>query len=370
MLALNQGNGSGSTGIEFVDPRVQAGENQSIFFMYRLPRETRDLFVALHAFFGERVRAVDLLKSYSLQMPDMKKSQSQVVNPTKKMFYLLGELQAILSRAVSAEMTSDEFHKELEQIYAISQNVAHENNNVQDVIEQFLIDGRFAIFLDARNGQYQAIYNQVANILGIAPTTGKGKFFQSLSNIFSKNLLRSTNESAGFADTYNIVGNELKNTLSVGEIDTNDYFDLSLYAFLMFEKLSDGKTLDKAVLEGVTLPELYVTIFQATQRYVSGIANSELANIAQKSLLIHFYEPMMDLFVRSLYATYTKIENGRIFLSDRYVVREDPQFSPSMESNLKNIYNVLNSIRLTKINEQDKSMKAYRSLEANIVGLQ
>lgn len=182
--------------------------------------------------------------------------------------------------------------------------------------------------------------------------------------------MRLTTDTTGFADTYNVVGTELKNTLSVGEIDTNDYFDLSLYAFLMFEKISDGKILNKSILEGATLPELYVTIFQATQKYAAGISNEDLANTAQKSLLMYFYKPMMELFVRSLYATYTYVEDGKIFLSTQYVIREDPQFSASMEANLKNIYNVLNSIRLSKIQDRDKTMSAYVSLENNIVSLQ
>jgi hypothetical protein len=52
-----------STGIEFVNPRMNTKNEKDSFLMYRLPTQTR-LFKMLHILFYERVSQIDLYKEY------------------------------------------------------------------------------------------------------------------------------------------------------------------------------------------------------------------------------------------------------------------------------------------------------------------
>ncbi len=65
LTTLNSENSLKNTGVEFVDPRLKSSDKQVVFFMYRLPKETRKLFLYLHTYLSEKVRAVNLLETYA-----------------------------------------------------------------------------------------------------------------------------------------------------------------------------------------------------------------------------------------------------------------------------------------------------------------
>jgi hypothetical protein len=49
---------------EFVNPRVNIGDEQDTFFNYRLPKESMTLFRILSARFKEKVETIDMSKRY------------------------------------------------------------------------------------------------------------------------------------------------------------------------------------------------------------------------------------------------------------------------------------------------------------------
>lgn len=157
--------------------------------------------------------------------------------------------------------------------------------------------------------------------MNIIPDDGKGKLFQSLSDIFSKNLILPNQKSI---DSALKSANALKNTLSQGGIETKDYFDIALYSFLIFQQISwdeakQTNTLERSLVEGNAIYELYNTIFQATQRYADSIVNNVNSANTQRSLATAFYEPMLRILLDSIYSTYTTVEQGNIVLSQAFL---------------------------------------------------
>ncbi len=372
MLALKNEDTTVSTGIEFVDPRVNTNQDgKDVFFMYRLPIETRPLFQMLHTIFRDRVHQVDLLKEYRKSNTAFatSKTATNILNPTKNTYRILGDLQLLFSNAVSDEMSPQAFRTEAERIIALSQQYQF-NDEVNTEIEDFLINGRFALYLDVQNTQYQFLYNEAASIVGIAPTTGRGRLFQALSNIFSRNLLQD-NATTSQTNTYILATNELKNTLSLEEMETSDYFDLSLYAYLIFQKMTDGKVIQQNVLETDTLYQLYTTIFQATQRYVNGITDASLRSTAQRSLVVHFYEPMVTLLVNSLYSVYATNTDGTIDISQRFLDRDGPKFSLTFAKNIETTYVTINEIfkKISGLYSQNDDVHTRDMLQSNLVRL-
>ena len=372
MLALKNEDTTVSTGIEFVDPRVNTNQDgKDVFFMYRLPIETRPLFQMLHTIFRDRVHQVDLLKEYRKSNTAFatSKTATNILNPTKNTYRILGDLQLLFSNAVSDEMSPQAFRTEAERIIALSQQYQF-NDEVNTEIEDFLINGRFALYLDVQNTQYQFLYNEAASIVGIAPTTGRGRLFQALSNIFSRNLLQD-NATTSQTNTYILATNELKNTLSLEEMETSDYFDLSLYAYLIFQKMTDGKVIQQNVLETDTLYQLYTTVFQATQRYVNGITDASLRSTAQRSLVVHFYEPMVTLLVNSLYSVYATNTDGTIDVSQRFLDRDGPKFSLTFAKNIETTYVTINEIfkKISGLYSQNDDVHTRDMLQSNLVRL-
>lgn len=90
------------------------------------------------------------------------------------MYRILGELQVIFSEAVNGEIEAEEFRKKIENILVQTEEFKLDNT-AKKMIEQFLIDSRFALFMGTsdKNARYQKLYDEAANILGINPTTPK-----------------------------------------------------------------------------------------------------------------------------------------------------------------------------------------------------
>lgn len=350
-----------NTAITFINPRLEipnANKDQIIPFIFTKNEEARKLFQLLQAASEERVETVNSLKNYSRRISVQFGSDQGIANPTKRKYRLLGKLQTIFSQAVNGEIEVDDFRKQTEYILAQTKEFSGENP-ASNMIEQFLIDGRFALFNDT-NPLYQKLYDEAAKILSINPTTEKGKMFQVLSNIFSKNLLEAKMSSSQMAiDTVNTLANTL--TQSKNEIVTNDYFDISLYSFLLLRVMADENgqeqgiladdknlitvfyrtILSRKTLEGDALYRLYSTIFNATQYYASGLSDKQVDN-AQGALATDFYTPMMYLLVNSLYQTYTVNDDGKIMIANSFLSRGVPELSSSNHreiiANISKIY--------------------------------
>lgn len=86
--------------------------------MYKLPSVSRPLFHMLHLLFRERIGQVDLVKSYSTNYNNsIIDDRSFIYNPSKKNYYLLDDLQSILSKAVMTPMEGQEFREKVNKIY-------------------------------------------------------------------------------------------------------------------------------------------------------------------------------------------------------------------------------------------------------------
>jgi hypothetical protein len=91
--------------------------SDDIFFMFKLPIQTRPLFQMLHILFVDRIAQVDLIKNYSSTRNYVSDDVNKyILNPSKKNHYLLDDLKAVLSRAVQSQMESNEFRLKIEGI--------------------------------------------------------------------------------------------------------------------------------------------------------------------------------------------------------------------------------------------------------------
>ncbi len=63
-----------------------------------------------------------------------------------------------------------------------------ESSTAKQTIEQFLLDGRFAVFGGVAGPKYQDIYDAIAQMIGVEATTGKSRLLQNLADIYSRNL--------------------------------------------------------------------------------------------------------------------------------------------------------------------------------------
>lgn len=168
---------SANTGIEFLYPRIEIGENSpSIFGLAQLSQKNRQLFKYLEKSLQNRVKTIDTMKQYaSLGHGSFVNSanNSEIINPTKNMYRILGELQIIFSRAVNGELTSEEFQQKVVEIRSRAAEFELQDR-ADELLQQFLIDGRFALYANSgENSSYKKLYEEAALILGIVPEDGK-----------------------------------------------------------------------------------------------------------------------------------------------------------------------------------------------------
>lgn len=61
--------------------------------------------------------------------------------------------------------------------------------SIQKTLQQFIIDGRFAIYGNHKQQGLDRTYNEIASLIGIVPETQKVKILQDLSNLYTKNIV-------------------------------------------------------------------------------------------------------------------------------------------------------------------------------------
>lgn len=187
-----------------------------------------------------------------------------------------------------------------------------------------MTDGRFALFSSTVGPKYEKIYQEVASIVGITPTTGKAKLFQKLSDIYSHNLVTQKKDlTFSKIDTYSPTALELLSTLDSTDIGHKDYFDIALYAFSILEKAKDGQIFESQALQAHATYQLLSTLFVATSKYASSVDDSDQRAKTYRSIALNFYEPMLRVITRSLYAYYTHVDDkGHIFLNEKALNNE------------------------------------------------
>lgn len=339
MLVLWDEHSDKRTGLEFVNPRVDGGKWEDIFFMYQLPTPTRPLFQMLHLLFRDRIKQVEDLKSYaSSRWYITEDINTLVYNPSKKNHYLLDYLKSVLSRAVQSQMVASDFRTKIDKIHVASTQLV-QGNSVQKMLEGFLTDARFAIYGNVSNSQFDSIYTETANILGIIPGTGKGKFFQYLSDIYSRNVvLQRKDPTFSGIDTYTPTADGLKETLENSNIESKDYFDIALYTYQLLQKTQDKQMFTYESITSRATYELIDTLFGATTKYIDWLATPELQKSAYQTLVIQFYAPIAATLNRSLYSTYASYSDGKIYIDRQYLDGDFVKFDVKMRDNLESTY--------------------------------
>lgn len=346
MLILSDNKNDKRTGLEFVNPRVDWGKGEDIFFMYKLPSVSRPLFQMLHLLFRERISQVDLVKSYSTNYDNsIIDDRSFIYNPGKKNYYLLDDLQSILSKAVVTNMEGSEFRNKVNSIYEESQYLV-KGNSVNNTLEEFLTDTRFASFAGTiQHNQLDIIYKETAGILKITPPDGKWKFFQYLSDIYSRNIItRRKDPTFSGIDTYTPTAAGLARTLDNLNIESKDYFDIALYTYQILKKAQDGEMFTEESLTSGATYELIETLFGATKKYVQWITDLSVRKSAYQTLVLEFYMPLANALNKSLYKTYTVSKGWYIFINQDYIDGEKIKLDSKIKSSVESTFDILNNI--------------------------
>lgn len=358
---------SSVTWVEFVNLRMEDGNNRDTFYMYRLPRETRALFKMLHVLFHDRVNQVADLKKYASTNAYLTQDElsTWIKNPSKRNYFLFQELEQVLANALKNPNQIDKFSSHVERIYAEAENF-QKWNTINTMLEQFLTDTRFALFsVTNNNKKYQEIYDEVAAILDIDKNEEKYfNFFQKLSDIYSQNIVTQKGDlTFSKIDTYTPTANELVRNLESSAIDSKDYFDLALYAYNVLKKAEEKNLfLKDATFSPATYQLLYV-FFTATDKYANGVESGRKSD-TYKSVSIHFYDHLLNVLVRSVYVHFTEVKWGYVYLKDGIVSDGKLKISSSIMENIKKLSNSLNRISnaLGDVYENDPDIHIYANI--------
>lgn len=314
--------GPDTTGIEFINPRMNNESDTDTFFMYKLPIRTNVLFQMLHILFYERVSQIDLYKEYGSSLAsytDDVGNNPWLLNPGKKSHFLLLSLDTVLANAFQNNGDLETFRNQITNI-ANNAKALGLGNDVQLRLEKFLTDGRFALFGGTRvSTKFSDIYTVVSESVDKAPVTAHAKLLQHLSDIYSKNLVAQKKDlSFSRIDTYTPTANELQNTLNSTDIEQRDYFDIALYTFNVLKKAEDkGLFIDEAVYAHPTYA-LIQTILVSTDRYVNTIQDPERKTITAQGIALHFYDHILSVLSKSVYETFMESDNGYLYLKETF----------------------------------------------------
>ena len=307
---------------EFINPRVNTGNEKDTFVNYRLPLETKILFRVLSARFHNQVEWVDLLKSYSSDDTTPTTQASEwMLNPAKRNHLMLLELKSLLSHIVTLKGTSKSNVDRIAEIYRDAKSLKMESSTAKKTIEQFLLDGRFALYgnISEVGKGYQENYEKIAQMIGITPSSGKSRLLQNLADIYSGNLFLQTSKNSTFIiDTFRPTATTLLSTVQTGWIDQKDYFDIALYAYNILDKVQDNGVLSRDYIENNATYDYLTTFFYAGNKYMNSIDDPDKRNKTISSFSSQFYEKMLSMIVGSLYHTFMKEDHGALFLWSAY----------------------------------------------------
>ena len=308
---------------EFVNPRVNTGNDKDTFFNYRLPLETKWLFRTLSARFHEQVESVDLLKSYWVwSSTNATVASDWLINPSKKNHIMLLELKGLLSQVIRTKKDKKTIVNRIWEIYQNAKALKMESSSAKKTIEKFLLDGRFALYgniSDIDDG-YQETYENIAKMIGIEKTGGKSKLLQNLADIYSWNLFLQMSKTATFKiDTFEPTATTLRSTIDEPWIDEKDFFDIAIYSYNIIDKIQDKWILSREYLENKSTYDYLITFFYAGNKYMNSIDDIGKRSKTILSFSSQFYEKVLTLIVRSLYGMLMTDDHGALYLSDSFV---------------------------------------------------
>lgn len=305
---------------EFVNPRVNIGDEQDTFFNYRLPKKSMILFRILSTRFKEKVEKMDIGRYKAYAYNDTLNDSTWLINPSKRNHNMLLELSSLLSKAVNANSDPDALVAKIWRLYEQAKGLNIADSTAKILVEQFLLDGRFALYAGVANSKYQSTYESIAKIIGIEPTSAKSQLLQNLANIYSKNLFTQKKTNLWLTiDTYAPTATKLVETLDKNEIDQKDNFDIAIYAFNILKKMEERVwELPNYAMEESSSYAYFVTFFRASTRYIASIEDVEKKQETIMSFSRQFYDSMLTMIVNSLYKTFIMTEDGAIFVDSRF----------------------------------------------------
>ncbi len=328
---------------EFVNPRVNIGDDKDTFFNYRLPKKSMILFRALSSNFRKKVENIDIQKRYAYQWALTEENVSSfLLNPSKKNHNMLVQLYALLSRAVDPWANSENLVINIGRLYEQAKLLNIQDNTAKIIVEQFLLDGRFALYGWVANSRYQGIYESIAKMIGIEPTSGKSYLLQSLADIYSRNLFtqkRTVNSIK--IDTYWPTAVELEKTLQKNEIDQKDYFDIAIYAFNILRKTEENSLFSQSTLEDTSTYTYLSIFFRAANLYIESIEDIAKKQQTVMSFSKQFYDYIITTLSHSLYSYYTVSEGDAIYLSPDLREGTKLKISEEFKQNIDNINAVI-----------------------------
>ncbi len=340
---------------EFVNPRVNRGDEEDTFLNYRLPADSKVLFRALSALFRKKVENIDIQKRYALTNPYYgdETQSSLLINPSKRDHTRLLELSSLLAKAVDPTGASTDLVKKIGRAYNDTKDLKLTTSSAKSLVEQFLLDGRFALYWGVANSKYQETYESIAEIIWIRQTSDKYKLFQTLSDIYSRNLFtqkRSANRIK--IDTYAPTSTELEKTIYNADgsckddcaIDKKDYFDIAIYAYNILKKTEDRSMIPRNTLEDNATYKYLSVFFRAARVYIESIDDAAKKQQTVMSFSRQFYDSLLVHLSHSFYSQYTVDEDGAIYISPEFrdgVKIKMPEDFVSNVSTLANIIDIL-----------------------------
>ncbi|GAB0174988.1 MAG: hypothetical protein HHAS10_08670 [Candidatus Altimarinota bacterium] len=305
---------------EFVNPRVNIGQEDA-FFNYRLSSpESMRLFRILSAQSRKRVEATSDKKRKINIISNQGSTESQwLLNPSKKDHNMLVRLSELLSHVITKK-DSERQITEISKIYNEAKNLKLKDATAKGLVEQFLLDGRFEVYGGVANSKYQAFYEQIGELIGIKAGTGQSRLLQSLADIYSRNLFsQNRTEKSILIDTYTPTAGELTKTLDQNDVYQKEYFDIAIYAFNILRKMERSVALlnSEAMTNSATY-SYFVTFFRAANRYIESITDLDKKQQTIMSFSRQFYDYILTTIVNSLYKNFTIIEDKALYLARDY----------------------------------------------------
>ena len=307
---------------EFVNPRVNIGDEQDTFFNYRLPNSSIILFRALSARFKEKVDMTnDMRQKYNGYGYNTQQDVSKwLLNPSKKNHNMLLELSSLLARALDNNAVSDDIIGKIGVLYKQASTLNIKDSSAKSLVEQFLLDGRFALYGGTANSKYQQTYEQIAKMIGIERSDAQSQLFQSLADIYSRNLFTQKRTELNLTiNTYNPTATELAKTLDKDEIAQKDYFDIAIYAYNILRKMEESpQILPESTIEDPATYSYLTTFFRASSRYIGSVEDPLKRQQTIMSFSRQFYDYVLTLVSNSLYKTFVVEEDGGLYVGERF----------------------------------------------------
>lgn len=362
---------------EYVNPRVNLWDDKDAFFNYRLPSSSINLFRILSARFQESVNQTNLIRQRYIAYANNSTDESKwLFNPSKKNHNLLIELSTLLASVIDSRADNTEKIEKIAELYNKTKTLNLKESTARSLVEQFLLDGRFAQYSGNSRQWYQQLYEEIARLIGIERTDAKSKLFQNLADIYSRNLYtqKKTDSTVQLIDIYWPTAIELASTFEKNEIPKKDYFDIAIYAYNILRKLEDRpQVLPLSALENLSTYSYLLTFFQASNKYIESVDDIEKKQQTIVSFSRQFYDYILTLVVNSLYSAYIVDEDGALFLSASFREADVVQMNEEVIDRINAFYSTADAIT-TKMQSlwtetQDQDATIFQRIRTNMVRL-